>query len=49
MGKYPNHGQNLIFLRRIEGQIRGIQRMIEERKYCVDILIQMRAVIKYLF
>ncbi|NLY54074.1 MAG: metal-sensitive transcriptional regulator [Firmicutes bacterium] len=31
-------------LRRIEGQIRGVQRMIEEDRYCVDILIQLAAV-----
>jgi len=31
-------------LRRIEGQIKGIQRMIEEDKYCVDILTQIAAV-----
>ncbi len=30
-------------LRRIEGQIRGIQRMLEEEKYCVDILTQVEA------
>lgn len=30
-------------LRRIEGQVRGIQRMIEEDVYCVDILIQVSA------
>ena len=48
MSKYPNHNENLISLRRIEGQIRGIQHMIEERKYCVDILIQVRAVISAL-
>src|SRR5688572_32157008 len=27
-------------LRRIEGQVRGIQRMVEEEKYCIDILTQ---------
>src|SRR5215213_2534340 len=27
-------------LRRIEGQVRGVQRMIDEEKYCVDILSQ---------
>jgi DNA-binding FrmR family transcriptional regulator len=27
-------------LRRIEGQIRGLQRMVEERQYCIDILTQ---------
>ncbi len=31
-------------LRRIEGQVRGLQRMIEEDKYCVDILHQINAV-----
>lgn len=31
-------------LRRIEGQVRGIQRMVEEEKYCVDILVQIAAV-----
>lgn len=30
-------------LRRIEGQVRGIQRMVEEDVYCVDILIQVAA------
>lgn len=32
-------------LRRIEGQIRGIQRMVEEDRYCIDILTQISAVI----
>ena len=31
-------------LRRIEGQVRGIGRMVEEDKYCVDILNQIAAV-----
>jgi CsoR family transcriptional regulator, copper-sensing transcriptional repressor len=31
-------------LRRIEGQVRGIARMIEEDRYCIDILTQVRAV-----
>jgi DNA-binding FrmR family transcriptional regulator len=30
-------------LRRIEGQVRGLQRMIEEDKYCIDILTQVSA------
>jgi CsoR family transcriptional regulator, copper-sensing transcriptional repressor len=30
-------------LRRIEGQIRGLQRMIEDDKYCIDILTQISA------
>jgi DNA-binding FrmR family transcriptional regulator len=31
-------------LRRILGQIQGVQRMVEEEKYCVDILLQISAV-----
>ena len=31
-------------LRRVEGQVKGIQKMIEEDKYCVDILTQVAAV-----
>jgi DNA-binding FrmR family transcriptional regulator len=31
-------------LNRIEGQVRGIGRMIEEERYCIDILHQMQAV-----
>lgn len=30
-------------LKKIEGQIRGIQTMVEEHKYCVDILVQIAA------
>ena len=40
----PSHQDNVISLKRIEGQIRGIQKMIEGRKYCIDILNQIRAV-----
>jgi DNA-binding FrmR family transcriptional regulator len=40
----PSHVDNLVALRRIEGQVRGVQRMIEERKYCIDILNQIYAV-----
>jgi len=35
-------------LRRIEGQVRGLQRMVEEDKYCIDILTQVAAVTKAL-
>src|ERR1700754_5166610 len=31
-------------LRRIEGQVRGVQRMVEEDAYCVDVLTQVAAV-----
>ena len=35
---------NLRRLRRIEGQIRGLQRMVEEDRYCADIMMQMTSV-----
>ncbi len=31
-------------LKRVEGQVRGIQRMVEEDRYCVDILVQISAI-----
>jgi CsoR family transcriptional regulator, copper-sensing transcriptional repressor len=31
-------------LRRIEGQVRGIEKMVEEDRYCIDILTQLSAV-----
>ncbi len=31
-------------LRRIEGQIRGVQKMVEEDRYCIDVLTQIAAV-----
>lgn len=31
-------------MRRIEGQVKGIQRMVDEEKYCIDILTQVSAV-----
>ena len=44
MQKNPSHNENLVALRRIEGQVRGVQRMIEDRKYCIDILNQVNAI-----
>jgi DNA-binding FrmR family transcriptional regulator len=35
-------------LRRIEGQARGLQRMVEEEQYCIDILTQISAITKAL-
>jgi DNA-binding FrmR family transcriptional regulator len=35
-------------MRRIEGQVRGITRMIEDDKYCIDVLTQISAVNKAL-
>lgn len=36
--------RNLNRLRRIEGQVRGIQRMVEEDRYCADILVQISSI-----
>jgi CsoR family transcriptional regulator, copper-sensing transcriptional repressor len=36
--------RNLKRLRRIEGQVRGLQRMVEEDRYCADILTQISSV-----
>jgi DNA-binding FrmR family transcriptional regulator len=34
----------LMRLRRMEGQVRGVQKMIEEGRYCVDIVTQLQAI-----
>jgi DNA-binding FrmR family transcriptional regulator len=39
------HEGQLISLRKIEGQIRGVQKMIEDKRYCVDILTQLHSVV----
>jgi DNA-binding FrmR family transcriptional regulator len=44
MNKHPCHKEQLASIRRIEGQIRGIQKMIDEGQYCIDILNQIKAV-----
>ncbi len=44
MKKNPSHKDNIVALRRIEGQVRGVQKMIEEGKYCINILNQIYAV-----
>ena len=36
--------RNLARLRRIEGQVRGIHKMVEEDRYCADVLVQVSAV-----
>jgi CsoR family transcriptional regulator, copper-sensing transcriptional repressor len=37
-------GESVARLRRIEGQVRGVQRMVEEGRYCADILTQVSAI-----
>ena len=42
-GYTPDKGKIEARLRRIEGQVRGIQNMIEEDRYCIDVLTQVNA------
>ncbi len=37
------HGETLNRLARIAGQVQGIKRMVEEEKYCIDIVTQIQA------
>lgn len=39
-----NHTEDLVRLKRIRGQIEGVERMIEAGRYCVDIVNQMRSI-----
>ena len=47
-GYLAHKDDHLKRLRRIEGQARGLQRMVEEEKYCIDILTQVSAMTKAL-
>ncbi len=47
-GYAADKGRVLTRLRRIEGQVRGLQRMVEEDKYCIDVLTQISAATKAL-
>lgn len=40
---HPSHKDNLGKLNRISGQVEAVKRMIDEEKYCVDIMTQIRA------
>ena len=41
-----DHDQHQLIsrLKRIEGQVRGIQRMVDENRYCIDVLTQISAI-----
>ncbi len=49
MEKKPTHEEQLQFLKKIEGQVRGIQKMIEAKRYCVDIITQIHSIIGALY
>jgi DNA-binding FrmR family transcriptional regulator len=49
MPGYAEHKEaHLVRLRRIEGQVRGISRMVEQDQYCIDVLTQLSAVTRAL-
>ncbi|TQF01861.1 metal-sensitive transcriptional regulator [Kitasatospora acidiphila] len=44
MASYSTHKDDVLKrLRRVEGQVRGLQRMVEQDTYCIDILTQVSA------
>lgn len=45
MEQITTHETQLEFLKKIEGQVRGIQKMIQEKRYCVDIITQIHSVV----
>ncbi len=47
-GYLAHKDDHLKRLRRIEGQVRGLQRMIEADEYCIDVLTQVSAVVSAL-
>lgn len=47
-GYHDSKDAQLKRLRRIEGQVRGLQRMVEQDQYCIDVLTQVAAATKAL-
>ena len=43
------HTETLVSLRKIEGQVKGIQKMIDDQRYCMDIATQIHACINALY
>jgi CsoR family transcriptional regulator, copper-sensing transcriptional repressor len=41
---FPDHGNQLKRLNRIAGQVEGVRKMIDDKRYCPDILTQLRAI-----
>ncbi|MDD4954544.1 MAG: metal-sensitive transcriptional regulator [Candidatus Omnitrophica bacterium] len=49
MENQTTHEKQLEYLKKIEGQIRGVSKMIEDKRYCVDIMTQLHSVIGALY
>lgn len=41
---HPNHDEELSRLNRLSGQIEGVKKMIQEQRYCPEIITQLRAI-----
>ncbi len=41
---HPDHSDEISRLNRMAGQVEGVKKMIEERRYCPDIVTQLRAI-----
>lgn len=46
--QHPDHSAHLKRLNRVRGQLDGVEKMIQERRYCPDIVFQIRAAAKAL-
>ena len=46
---HMDHKEQIVSLKKIEGQIRGVQKMIETKRYCVDILTQLHSIVGAIF
>mgnify|MGYP000580642436 CR=1 FL=1 len=44
MKNKTSHEESILALKRIEGQVRGVQGMIEQKRYCIEILTQLHSV-----
>lgn len=44
MKQHPSYHSELPRLKRLVGQVEGVQRMVEQRRYCPDIIAQLRAI-----
>ena len=42
--EHPEHDKVKPLLNRVAGQVEGVRKMIEERRYCPDILTQLKAI-----
>ena len=49
MDQLTTHEEQLQYLSKIEGQVRGIERMIQEKRYCPDIITQIHSIIGALY